>query len=144
MIHVAILLKPYLELILDGRKTVELRLTRTRRVPFRAIEPGDRIYLKQSGGPFRATAIVRRVDFHDDLTPRRIQALQREFNHAIRGGADYWRSKRDARYATLVWLADVESIEFGPKMRPHHGAAWQVLPDSEDVYPRCLAARGTA
>ena len=42
MIHVAIMMKRYLDLVLDGTKTVECRLTRQARAPYEAIEPGEK------------------------------------------------------------------------------------------------------
>ena len=41
----------------------------------------------------------------------------------------------------LIWVRQVEAVRFGPRMQPHHGVAWQCLPESADVYPRCLAPR---
>ena len=60
-VHVAILLRPYIKLILSGRKTVESRLTITPRAPFEGIKPGDRIFFKASAGPYMATAVADAV-----------------------------------------------------------------------------------
>lgn len=141
MIHVAILKEPYLEAILAGRKTIEMRLTLTNRAPFERLRDGDRVFLKRSGGPFRGTAIADHAMFLRDLTPRAIDRLRRDYNEWIRADAAHWRSKRGARYGTLIWLREVERAAFGPRMTPHHGVAWQCLPDSADVYPDCLADR---
>ncbi|GEM_PF-334231 len=140
MIHVAILQAPYLQAIVDGRKSIEMRLTMTNRVPFEAVEIGERLYFKQSGGPFRGTALVDHVLFMRDLTPRDVERVRRDYNDWICGAAEFWRSRRQARFATLIWVRDVEPIRFGPRMRPHHGVAWQCLPDREDVYPGCLTS----
>ncbi len=143
MIHVAILQAPYLQAILDGRKSIEMRLTMTNRVPFEAVEAGERLYLKQSGGPFLGTALVDHVLFMRDLTPRDVDRIRRDYNDWIGGTAEFWRSRRQARFATLIWMSSVEPIRFGPRMRPHHGVAWQCLPDREDVYPGCLPSKAS-
>ncbi len=137
MIHVAILLKPYLDLLLSGRKTIELRLTITNRVPYQVIEAGERLYFKQSAAPFRATALADHVLFLDDLTPSRVQQLKRDYNHAILGESDFWQRKREAKYATLVWVREVEPIQFGPRVDPQRGIAWLTLAEELDVYPEC-------
>lgn len=124
MIHVAVLIRPYVELVLAGRKTVECRLTRQARDPFDAIEPGERIYFKESAGPYRATALAEHVLCEGDLTPRRVGELRRDYNHLILGEADFWRRKRASRYATLIWLRDVEPTGTGPAIRPLQGVAW--------------------
>ncbi|MCC6908679.1 MAG: hypothetical protein IT430_12105 [Phycisphaerales bacterium] len=138
MIHVAILYETYLRAILDGRKTVEIRLTMTNRAPFEAIEAGERLYLKRSGGPFRATAIAEHVMFMRDLSPGDIDRIRRDYNEWIGADGAAWSARKQARYGTLIWLRDVEAIRFGPRMKPHHGVAWQCLPEREDVYPACL------
>ena len=64
--HLAILKKPYLDAILEGRKPVESRFTITKRAPFGQIFKGDKVFLKQSSGPVCATAIrLRRKKFSE-------------------------------------------------------------------------------
>ncbi len=135
MIHIAVLLKPYLDLILRGEKTVECRLTVQARDPYERIEPGERIYFKQSAGPFAATAVAEHVMFEADLTPRRVGEIKRDYNDRIRGENAYWKSKRDARYCSLIWLADVQPIDAGPLIRPLQGVAWLCL-DEEPAWRR--------
>ncbi|MFW5653865.1 MAG: hypothetical protein ACOC0P_07440 [Planctomycetota bacterium] len=140
MIHIAIIHKRYLDAILDGTKRAELRLTEQARVPFRAISEGERVYLKQASGPFRATAIAGRIDTHEHLTPDGVAALREKYADVVgRGHDDFWHRKRNAKYATIVFLRDVERICFGPEIARSRGLAWFRLPDEADVYPACLA-----
>ncbi|HRP63066.1 MAG TPA: ASCH domain-containing protein [Phycisphaerales bacterium] len=127
MIHVAVLLKPYLDLVLSGEKTVECRMTRQARAPFECVEPNERIYLKQSAGPYRAAAIADHVLCEANLTPRRIAEIKRDYNDLIRGDDAVWEAKRDSRFITLIWLRDVQAIDTGPAIRPLQGAAWLTL-----------------
>ncbi len=129
-IHVAILLKRYIRLILEGRKTIESRLTRTARAPYRAIEPGERIYFKASSGPYMATAVADKVVCYDRLTPVDVEKFRNRFNDRVCGDADYWQWKRDSRYATFVLLREVQAMDVGPRMAPSRGLAWFVLPDT--------------
>lgn len=138
MIHVAILKPEYIEPILTGAKRIESRLTKTARPPFDSIEVGDRIYFKVSAGPFRATAVADHVIFIRNLTPPRVRKLKSDYNHAIGGSDEYWQSKRNAHFATLVWLKRVQPIRYGPKLQPQRGIAWIPLADSACVYPDCL------
>ncbi len=139
MIHVAVLLPRYADLILRGKKHIESRLSVVRCDPYRAILPSERIYFKSRGGPVVATALAGRIDFFEDLTPRRIAGLRREFNDGIAADAEYWRAKRRAAFATLIWLEEVRPVLFGPQFPAFHGRAWQRLPNAADVYPRCVA-----
>ena len=127
--HVAILMECYLRLILDGTKTVECRITKTARAPYRRIKEGDRIYFKQSRGPYVSAALAGRVEFHEDLTPRRIGSLRRRFNPAVCGDHAFWSSRRHCRYATFIELRDVKPVRHGPVLAPSQGLAWFVLDD---------------
>ena len=128
--HLAVLKRPYLDAVIEGRKTVELRLSRTRAAPFGKVAARDTIYLKQSSGPVRARATAARVLSLEDLTPAGVRALEREHNHLVLGAPDYWRAKSSARYATLIWLADVRELTPDaprPRAQPFYGNAWRVL-----------------
>lgn len=130
--HVAILWPQYIRLILSGKKTVESRLTITSRPPYRAIKPGDRIYFKASSGPFLATAVAGKVEFHEGLTPDKIDGLRKRHNDAVCGDAEFWERKRDSRYATFITLCDIKPIaDFdAPRIKPSRGLAWFVIDNS--------------
>ncbi len=129
-IHVAILRPPYPQLILDGRKTIESRLTKTDLVPYNAIRPGERIFIKQTSGPFVAMAIAGEVHFFDRLTPAKVAELKARFNHQVCGDDAFWQWKRDSNFATFIELTKVQPIDRGPRMKPSSGLAWFVLPDA--------------
>ncbi len=131
-IHVAILKWPYIRMILDGQKTIESRLTKIARPPYRRIQAGDHIYFKASSGPFMAKAVADKVSFYDSLTPRKINALRRHFNRFVCGDDSYWQSKCDSRYATLITLRKVTPITKGPNIPPSRGLAWFVLDQADD------------
>ncbi|MEX0886902.1 MAG: ASCH domain-containing protein [Phycisphaeraceae bacterium] len=131
-IHVAILRKPYLDLVLAGVKTVESRLARAARPPFRAVETGQRIFLKRAGGPFAAMAIAGEVEHHGDLDAAQLDALRRQYNARVCGDDAYWHAKRNARCASFIELTDVEPIDTGPGYRADGYRAWFVLPDDAD------------
>lgn len=145
--HVAILESRYVAAILAGRKTVESRLSRRRLPPFACVAPGDLVFFKEKSGGFRALARVARVEFHDGLTPARVRELRARLGALVRGTAEYWRSRRDALSATLLWLADVEPVESGPdysaQFRRAPRCAWFVLTgrDGAPAPNPCRAAR---
>lgn len=127
--HSAIMRPPYLDAILEGRKTVESRLSLTRRDPFEKVAAGELIYFKESGGPYRAVARVERVEFFRDLERADVERLARRFNAEVCGTAAYWRGKRSARYATFIWLSNVREIDRGPAWRPM-GRGWMTFEGS--------------
>lgn len=143
MIHVAIIHKRYLDAILAGDKTIEARLARNRCEPFARIQRGERIYFKQSSGPFRATALASKVTFRDSLRPEDINRIRNQHGDRILADRAYWKLKKSATCATLIWLRDIEPIDSGPDLSaaqtPGSRRAWFVLPDTLDVYPQCQA-----
>jgi ASC-1-like (ASCH) protein len=129
--HLVILKKPYLELILSGRKTIELRLSKGRQPAFGRVQPGDRLLLKVSSGPVCGAAIVADVRFYDDLTPERIVHIRQQYNNEIMGGDAIWQSLMDCRYGFLVWLRDVRRIE-PIRIDKKDWRAWVVLKEGRD------------
>ena len=108
--HIAILKQQYLNYILQGQKQLECRLTKVQCAPFNQIAPGEKVLLKQSAGPVRGRATVQTVRFFDNLTPRKIQKIYQDYNDRIMGAEDFWQSRRNCRYCTLIWLKNIEKI----------------------------------
>lgn len=125
--HVAILLRPYLQMMLDGRKTIESRFTLRPLPPYRRISAGDTIFFKASAGPYMAKAKAKRVEFLDRLTVGRMREIYRRYNRSICGTPDFWTSKKYSRYGTLIWLSSIEATVHGPELAPSRGLAWFVL-----------------
>ncbi|MBN1788755.1 MAG: hypothetical protein JW806_10245 [Sedimentisphaerales bacterium] len=139
--HLVILKKLYLDKILDGSKTVELRLTRSKCAPFDFVSTGDRLFFKQSSGPVCAVGRVRGVKQFCGLNPSKIAEMKREYNHLICGADDYWESKSDSRFATLVWLENIRTIE--PRwISKKDWRAWVVLKKGSDFGLLDLASSG--
>lgn len=132
-VHVAILAPPYDQMVVEGRKRIESRLTAQARPPFGQVTPGDAVYIKRSGGPFVARAEASRVLMADRLTPEAVDQLAKRYNKWIGGTDEYWQAKRKStRYATLVWLRNVQPTTLGPRYRVQHMRAWYVLDDAAD------------
>lgn len=130
--HVAILRKPYLDLILAGAKTVEARLYKSARAPVGRVRAGEVIWFKQSGGPYRARGVVSGVHEERLESAARVRALRREFDGRVLGGAEFWEERAGARHAVLVSFGLVTPIEAGPSLEHLSGmarrAGWHVLP----------------
>ena len=109
--HIAILKKGYLDLILGGRKRLECRLTKIACPPFGCIGPDEKVLFKQSGGPVRARALVENVVFFEKLTAQVIEdKIKRQYSHEIMAAEDFWTGRSEAKFCTLVWLKEIESL----------------------------------
>jgi len=130
-IHVVILKSPYVGAVLRGEKTIECRLSKKPMPPWGQVKRHERLFIKHAGGPFAATAIVGGVESFEGLTAAGVDRLRQQYNHAVRGDADYWTSKRDSRYATLVHLRDVEPLAVGPGYPKSPYKGWFVLDEAK-------------
>jgi len=128
MNHHLMIVKPrYVEPILAGRKTIECRLSRTLKPPFRCVEPGDTLWLKVSGGPIVATLRARRVSFVHPGTPDAVDAIAEQYSHSILAAPLFFTRHRSARYGTLIHLSHVRRIRpFRIEKRDRQ--AWLRLP----------------
>ena len=133
MIHIPIVHQKYADLILSGKKTAELRLTRNRIAPFGRVFSGDRLYFKIASGPICASASVERVETFEDLTPGEVVRLREWINEAVCGDPAFWKFKANARYATVVHLCDVQRCDSGPDISRLRAAnprsAWLMFED---------------
>ncbi|MFA5240620.1 MAG: ASCH domain-containing protein [Phycisphaerae bacterium] len=129
--HLVILKKQYLDKILDGSKTIELRLTKMPIPPFKTIAIGDKLLLKESSGPVCAVAQVSAVAEFRDLTPAKIAKIKAEFNAQILGEDEYWKFKSDSKFAVLVWLKNVRKIK-PVRIEKKDWRAWVVLTEKEN------------
>lgn len=129
--HVAIIDPRLVGKILDGSKTIESRLSRTRRAPFGHVSRGDEVYFKARGGGFVVAARVSGVVLLSGLTRAGVRAVRRTFGERIGADVGYWRTRAGATFATLVFLEDARAVADGPRYRPvgrrpsRHG--WFVL-----------------
>src|SRR5687767_10631022 len=80
--HLAVLIEPYLEFILNGLKSVESRFSMKRLPPYRSLERGDVILLKRSSGPIVGIAEVSDHWFYR-LDPESWHFIRSEFAAAL-------------------------------------------------------------
>jgi ASC-1-like (ASCH) protein len=129
--HLVILKKPYLDMILEGRKRIELRLYKTKHPAFGRVFAGDNLFLKVSSGPVCATATAETVKNFENLTPEKLLEIKQLYNHDIRGPDEHWQSKMASKFGFLVWLKDIRVIE-PVRIHKKDWRAWVVLTEKKD------------
>lgn len=106
--------EPFLGAILDGRKTIESRFALHRCAPYQQVEPGDVILLKRSGGPVVGVARAGQPDYYQ-LRPGDLQQIRSEHAEELFALDDeFWESRAEKRYATLIGLEDTARIDDMP------------------------------
>lgn len=129
--HLVILKKPYLDAILDGRKRVESRFSKSNFYTLVGVTPGDKLFLKISSGPVCGIAKVEAVKSFENLTPEKISEIKQQYNHLVGGSDKYWENKADCKFGFLVWLKDVRAIK-PVRIHKTDWRAWVVLTEKEN------------
>ena len=126
--HLAILVQPFLDLILQNKKTIESRFTKVKCPPFEKVKEGDVILLKQSGGLVVGEMVAGKVEYFSDVTPEKMEGLKKYSSQIC---ADYdpnfWEKRKDARYVTLIHIARVKAYENPYPYPKKDRRAWIVL-----------------
>ncbi len=126
-VHVAILVEPYLQLILDGHKTVESRFARRECPPYRGVTKDDVILLKRSGGPIVGVCQVADVWFHQ-RDERAWQPIRDEFAIALCAlSPTFWEERADTSFATLMRLIHVRGFTPGIGFAKRDRRGWVIL-----------------
>ena len=100
--------KSNIEKIIKGEKTIELRFSRTRHMPYQKIKRGDIVLLKPVHGHIIGQVEVENVLFYDNLTPEAIGKMRQEYGKDAEVGDDYWQKKSKSKYATLLFMRHPE------------------------------------
>lgn len=144
-VHLAVMVEPYLTYILDGRKTIESRLSKHAIAPFRQISPGDLVLLKLSGGPIVGCFTAGHVEFVH-LDPAELARLSADYSGPVCVDAAFWADRADRRYATLVGCASPQKLAAAPIPKTDR-RGWVVLRSGERPAAACgeqLAFGGAA
>jgi adenylate kinase family enzyme len=108
-IHVAIFSQPFLDYVLTGTKTVDSRFSKNRIAPYDHVASGDMILIKQTGGPVIGVCSAERVWCYE-LDKAILKDIKNRFGRLICANEEFWRSRRERSYGTLILLRDVRPV----------------------------------
>jgi len=109
-LHVGVFVQPFLQWIFDGTKTVESRFSKNEILPYGQVLEGDVLLLKEAGGPIRGIARANAAWFYR-LDAKTWDLIKDRFSDPIGAtGDEFWESRQEARYATLVSLDNVRKF----------------------------------
>lgn len=129
-IHLAILVEPYLQYIVEGRKTIESRFSRNKTAPWKRVRRGDVILLKRSGGPIVGYCEVSEVMYFQ-LDPGVLERIKDEHGREICAPDEFWKDKEKSSYATLLRIKNVIQLSTGIMLKKNDQRAWIVLRDKQ-------------
>ncbi len=110
--HLAILVQPFLDLILKKEKTIETRFTKVKCPPFQKVQEGDVILLKQSGGLVVGEMVAAKVAYFSNITPEKMEELKKYSSEICAGyEPNFWEKRKNARYISFIHIASVKKYE---------------------------------
>ena len=132
--HLAIFNPPFLELILERRKTIEGRFSKVRCAPFGAVQEGDVVLMKESGGLVKGSFVVAKVESFENLTEERLKELEAHYGDSLCADADpeYWQRRRVSKYATLMHVAKPTRFKQPFPFPKKDRRGWVVLEQSKE------------
>lgn len=108
--HLAVLVEPYLQYIIDGKKTIESRFSTRRCAPYGQVNEGDLLLLKRSGGPVVGLCEVSRVWYYA-LERTSWQDIRRDFAKALCAqDPAFWNDRASDSFATLMQIRYVTPL----------------------------------
>ena len=129
-LHLAVLREPYLQFILEGKKTIETRFAKRQCPPFECVSKGDVIMLKRTPGDVVGVCIVEAAWFYR-LDPKTLAFIKSKFGKAIcSADPSFWEERKKASVATLMLIDQITPVEpFKVEKRDRRG--WVVFNGSE-------------
>lgn len=108
-VHLAVLVEPFLSLILEGKKTIESRFAQRRTAPYGQVSRGDILILKRAAGPIVGLALAADcsyVSLSTETWPH-VKALAAQ----LCADDQFWQTRSECRYASLIELAAVRTMD---------------------------------
>ncbi|MGH3631412.1 MAG: hypothetical protein ACRDRL_28735 [Sciscionella sp.] len=122
-LHIACMVEPFLDYILEGKKTIESRFSKPLIPPYQRVTVGDVVLLKS--GPIVASFRTTSVDFIE-LNGREFNRLIKDYSAALCANEEFWKVRADKRYATLLGISDVQQLT-PLRVNKHDRRGWMVL-----------------
>jgi hypothetical protein len=109
-LHIAVVHEPYLELLLNGQKTVESRFSRRRIAPWEVAGTDDIVLLKRNAGPVVGVFAIESTNFIERPgdgwgSVRRVYETK-----LCATDTAFWHHRAESRYASLLGVGDVRPI----------------------------------
>lgn len=126
--HLAIFKGDGGEKLLEGKKTIESRFSKSKIPPFRVISSGDLVYIKPSGKDIIGEFRVKKVIFFDGLDLSDLSYLKERYGRQLAVDEDYWKGKENCKVGTLIFIGNSSRFITSPVKVPKKDLrGWVVL-----------------
>lgn len=108
--HLGIFTEPYLNYMLEKKKTIESRFSKNKIAPFEKITKDDIVFVKKSGGDIVAYFTIKEVLFFD-LRNTPIEEIKEKYGKELCVDNSFWTIKKDSNYATLIVIDQIKKVK---------------------------------
>lgn len=137
--HLAIFKQPMLDLILDGNKTIETRISKIRIPPYQSVSKGDRVLMKESGGEIKGEFHITKIIYYyaeTTLDAKLFDKICETEGLKIFGQDDVMDIHLDvlrekwcrSKYATFMHITDVQRLTTSIHIEKRNRQGWVVKP----------------
>lgn len=137
-VHIAIVDKNTINNICNKIKTIETRFSKNKIIPFGAVNTGDIIVLKESGGAIHGYFIAGSVNYVKNFD---ILKLKNSYNNKVCASDKYWESKLGAKYGTLIECVNPIFEEVGIRILHKGMNGWIQIPIVDHPVIACFAGQ---
>ncbi len=128
-IHLGVFSEPCLRYMLEGKKTIESRISKKKIAPYQKITKDDIVVVKKSGGGVVAYFTIKEIKFIN-LNEISINEIKNKYNKELCVSEEFWEQKKDSSYATLIFIDRLVKLE--PfKVNKRGMQTWIVLDNKE-------------
>ena len=109
-VHLGVFVEPYIQYILEGKKTIESRFSINRTAPYQRVRSGDLLLLKRSGGPIIGMCLISHAWFYE-LEESSWREIKREYREQLCAqDPQFWRDRSAASFASLMRIHNAQQI----------------------------------
>ena len=109
--HLAIFQKSFLDLILEGEKTIESRFSQKKIAPYGQVNIGDIVLMKKSGKKkvFGEFTVQNVLEF-EELNSVKLEEIKEKYGKSMcaSAGQYFWEKRSQAKFATLIFISEVK------------------------------------
>lgn len=109
-VHLGIFSREHLRYIITGEQFLEARFTKNKIAPYKTVNKGDIVVMKEACGPIQAYFIIDDVEYIE-VKNMPMEEIEFRYNDEIFQDDLFWKRKRHSNYATLIRIGEVKKLE---------------------------------
>lgn len=129
MKHLAVYKNEIAEGIMDGKVSIDIRLSKLKSIPFGLVSSDDIVLVKIAGKDIIGQFRVKKVITIDGVTEEDLDDLKKTYNDMILQLYGNMDSEKESKYATVIFIGEISRFITSPFKMPKKRLRkiWEVL-----------------